>query len=315
MLKPARVVLVLSCLCAAAPRAFSVKSYSLAEYTHELERLAVLAQEARNDRSAANSALEDLEGGWTVADHGQAFTIETSWMEEQFLKLKWNPDKQAYDQLIQHLRAMKADAQGFPQQPPDMSSARATLTQILSRSEFHQVRGPNWRDRLILRIEQWIVRLLSSSLGSSSVPIVGRVVVYTLMAVALGGLAFLFYRTLARSARLESIRAAVQPISAKPWRAWIQEAQAAAGNRLWRDAVHLAYWAGIAFLEENGMWRPDQARTPREYLTLLAQSEQRSALSALTRQLEKTWYGKQPAGPEAFAESLAQLERLGCRPA
>lgn len=274
----------------------------------------MLARQARSDSSAANSAIEELDGGWKVEDNGQAFAIDTTWMADLFEKLKRNPDNQVYDQLIRHLGALKADAQAFQQEPLAASSARVTLKQILSRKEFHQVRGPNWLDRIILRIEIWIARLLARSLGSSSVPAVGRIFVFTLVVVALGVLAVFIYRIFKRSAQLESIIPGVLPVSAKQWRVWIEEAQTAAAAGLWRDAVHLAYWAGISSLEENGMWRPDQARTPREYLTLLApDSEQRSTLSALTRQFEKTWYGQQPAGPEAFAESLAHLEKLGCR--
>ena len=79
-------------------------------------------------------------------------------------------------------------------------------------------------------------------------------------------------------------------------------------------AVNLAYWGGISFLEESGMWRPDQARTPREYLRLLpADSQHRATLSTLTRQLEVTWYGNQQASPDTFSETLIHLEELGCR--
>ena len=96
----------------------------------------------------------------------------------------------------------------------------------------------------------------------------------------------------------------------------MSEAQEAAASGLWREAVHLAYWAGISFLEEGSAWRPDKARTPREYLRLLpAASEHRSALSALTRQLEVTWYGNDPAGPDTFSETVTLLENLGCRQA
>ena len=312
----AQLFLVICGLCAAAPRAFSAQSYSMAQYAQELDRLALLCGQARSDRSAAQAAIEDLHGGWKVEDHGQMFDIDTTWMEEQFERLRRNSDNQVYDQLIQHVRALAAEAQAFHQEPLDTSSAHAMLKQILARSEFHQVRGPTWLDRLILKVELWIVRLLSRSLGSSSVPAVGRIFVYTLVVISLGVLALLVYRSLKRSAQLETIVPRVLPVSAKQWRIWMEEAQTAATAGLWRDAVHLAYWAGISFLEENGRWRPDQARTPREYLRLLAPgSNERSTLSALTGQLEKMWYGKQPAGPEGFAESLAHLEKLGCRQA
>jgi hypothetical protein len=126
--------------------------------------------------------------------------------------------------------------------------------------------------------------------------------------------AFLIFRVIRQSARLESVVPEVVPVSAKSWRAWMEEAQGAATKGMWREAVHLAYWAGISFLEQNGMWKPDKARTPREYLRLLpAGSESRPPLSDLTRKLELTWYGNQPAGPETFSETVTLLETLGCR--
>jgi hypothetical protein len=218
------------------------------------------------------------------------------------------------DRLLERIEALKADAQAFQQVQSDTASVRATLDQILARGEFHQVHGPTWLDRLKFKVLAWIFGLISRFFSSSSVPVVGRVFVWSLVSIAVIVLAFFIYRTMKQNARMETIMPEVLPVSAKQWRVWMEEAQAAGANGLWRDAVHLAYWAGISFLEENGMWRPDQARTPREYLRLLpATSEHRSTLSTLTRQFEVTWYGNQQAGPEAFAEALTYLENLGCR--
>jgi hypothetical protein len=160
----------------------------------------------------------------------------------------------------------------------------------------------------------WILRVLGRVFGASSAPTVGRVLVWTLVAAAVVVVAFLVYRAIRQSARVENVVPRDIAISSKAWHIWLSEAQAAAEHGSWRDAVHLAYWAGISFLEQSGMWNPDKARTPREYLRLLsANSSQRSQLVALTRRLELTWYGNQPAGPDTFAETLTLLENLGCR--
>ena len=104
------------------------------------------------------------------------------------------------------------------------------------------------------------------------------------------------------------------PVSAKEWAIWLAEARAAAAKGEWRDAIHLAYWAGISFLERQGFWKPDRARTPREYLRLLsASSEHRETLAALTRIFELAWYAKRGAGEADFSRTLAELEKLGCR--
>jgi hypothetical protein len=69
----------------------------------------------------------------------------------------------------------------------------------------------------------------------------------------------------------------------------------------------------VAFLEAKGAWRPDRARTPREYLRLLpASSDDGATLAAITRRFELVWYGNASADAEAFAESVANLKKMGC---
>ena len=305
--------LLVSILCVGSLGATFGRAFSVPEYVAELDKLSSLAASVRSDRRAADTAIDDLRGDWTVAANGQQFKINTDWMVDRFERLKKTPDDRLRDEVIQQLNVLKQDIQNFEQPPPDSTAARATLAQILARSEFHNVHGPTWLDRLKYRILTWIVHLLTPIFGSSAVPTVGRVLVWTLVGIAVLVLAYFVYRTIRQNARLESFIPQVVPVSAKEWRAWMREAQAAAAQGRWRDAVHLAYWAGISFLEMNGMWRPDKARTPREYLRLLSSSsEKRAPLSALTRNLELTWYANQPAGPETFSETVALLEKLGC---
>jgi hypothetical protein len=287
--------------------------YSLPQYTDELDRLSSLANSAR--RNAAAEAMGDLRGGWKIEAEGRTFAIDTGWIFDQFRKLQENPnDAAARDQVLQRIMTLKADAEAFQHDAQDSGSYHAALDEILARKEFHLVHGPTWLDRLKYRIERWLIRILSHVFESSSVPAIGRAIVWTLVAIAVVVLAWVIYREIKKNARLETIMPEVLPVSAKQWSVWMAEARAAAAKGLWRDAVHLAYWAGISFLEESGMWRPDRARTPREYLRLISpNSEVRPALSTLTRQLEVTWYGNQPAGPETFADTVARLEELGCR--
>jgi Domain of unknown function (DUF4129) len=289
------------------------RELSLNEYISELGRLSTLVPQGSGS-DAVDEAIASLSGGWKVVANGITFNIQTDELLDGFEKLKKRPDDRIRDHLLQQLSLLKADAEAFEQAPPDSTAARRMLTEILARSEFRSVHGPTWLDRLKYRIVMWIIRLLTHTFGSSAVPTIGRVLVWALVAIAVTVLAYFIYRTIRVNVRVESVIPEDVPVSAKQWRLWMDEAQAAAAQGHWREAVHLAYWAGISFLEQAGMWRPDKARTPREYLRLLpAESERRAPLSALTRNLEVTWYGNQPAGPETFSETVSLLEALGCR--
>ena len=68
------------------------------------------------------------------------------------------------------------------------------------------------------------------------------------------------------------------------------------------------YWAAISRLESRRLWPADRARTPREYLALVAQEDPRKpGLSQLTGAFERFWYGGREAGESDYknAENLA----------
>ena len=81
---------------------------------------------------------------------------------------------------------------------------------------------------------------------------------------------------------------------------------------LWREAIHFVYWASIARLESKRIWPADRARTPREYLRLMAGSDPRKqSLTALTRSFERTWYGGRAAESFDFKAALELAAALG----
>jgi hypothetical protein len=143
---------------------------------------------------------------------------------------------------------------------------------------------------------------------------VGKYFVYGLLGAAGLALLYLVYRSIFRNPEFEEVVPRDLAVSAKEWTIWLSEARAAAARGDWRDAIHLAYWAGISFLEREGFWKPDRARTPREYLRLISpQKEQRETLTALTRIFELAWYAKRETSEQTFIQTLAELEKLGCR--
>jgi hypothetical protein len=102
---------------------------------------------------------------------------------------------------------------------------------------------------------------------------------------------------------------ATNAASARDWQLWLEDARRAAGAGLWREAIHYVYWASISRLESKRLWPADRARTPREYLALVAPDDPRRArLAQLTGSFELTWYGGRTAGERDYrrAEELAK---------
>jgi len=213
------------------------------------------------------------------------------------------------------LLSLRADLDGYQKTPADNSASRTQLADILSRREFGEIHGPSWLDRLKQRLLLYVLNLLSRAFRSSSIPTIGSYFVYSLLGLAVLALAYWVYRSIRADAGLEHIIPETLAVSAKEWTVWMAEAREAANQGNWREAIHLAYWAGISFLEAQGTWRPDCARTPREYLRLMpSPSERHSTLTALTRSFEVVWYGNREADSQAFSQTLQELEKLGCRP-
>lgn len=102
--------------------------------------------------------------------------------------------------------------------------------------------------------------------------------------------------------------------SARDWQLWLADARRAAAEGAWREAIHFLYWAAISRLESRRLWPADRARTPREYLALVAQEDPRKpGLSRLTGTFERFWYGGRAASESDYkdAESLATTLIVG----
>src|SRR5262249_7344112 len=149
--------------------------------------------------------------------------------------------------------------------------SRQKLAEILSRREFRASQaGPSTRDILVSRLFRSLSRLLGGmSLGRSGFDWL-QILVYAFVAIILALLLAWVLRRF-RAPQLPRKQREIIPFapSARGWRTWLAEARALAQQQDWRNAIHLAYWAGISYLEENGAWKPDRARTPREYLRLM----------------------------------------------
>ena len=289
------------------------QTLTVPEYRVELKKLRVDAEQL-GDSGTVPESLERLGPSWVVHTEQRDFHIATEGLRRDVRRYERDQSVANATAIRARIEELHHDIDGFEPPPVDISAQRSALNGILARREFSDVHGPNWMDRLKRWLFEIVFRLLRRLVQSSAVPTVGKYFVYGLIGAAGLALLYLVYRSIFRDPEFADVIPSDLPISAKEWTIWLTEARAAAARGDWRDAVHLAYWAGISFLEREGFWKPDRARTPREYLRLIsAQSEQRDTLASLTRIFELAWYAQRDVSEQTFSETLAELEKLGCR--
>ena len=203
-------------------------------------------------------------------------------------------------------------AKGGPAEPPAHGQEREVMKQVLAGREFRDLKQPTEGDTALERFGNWLNRLFAKvdKLRSRSAW-VGRALVWGFFLAVGIGLAWALVRTERRwRVRLvpASDRPAPEAASARDWQLWLADARKAAAAGLWREAIHFVYWAAISRLESKRLWPADRARTPREYLSLMAPEDpRRDGLASLTGSFERTWYGGREAGESDYqkAEALA----------
>ena len=303
------------------------RALSTADYRAELDGLLAATRQLDSSGREPPKALENLPQSWPVHTEQGDFQIPTEGLQRDVRRYQKEKNAANAIAIRTRLESLSREVDGFEKAPPDAARCRATLDSILAQPKFAG-RGPGWFQKINKRLEalqktvrDWFFKLvlgffrfLQRLFGWKSLPTVGKAFIYGLMGAAGLALLYLIYRSIFQNPEFEEVVPRDLPVSAKEWSIWLSEARAAAARGDWRDAIHLAYWAGISFLEREGFWKPDRARTPREYLRLIsAQSEQRETLTSLTRIFELAWYAKRDADERTFSQTLEQLEKLGCR--
>ena len=208
-----------------------------------------------------------------------------------------------------------------PEPPPivvadaDRANARAAAERILQQREFRRLKPPGLRESLIDRLTEALLKFMSNLLGHApDLGVLWDVIVWGIVLLAVAALCLWLWRTTRDAFQnpIPSTSLVGQRVSDTPWQEWLRMAREAADRGDFRGAIHFGYWAGIAAMEGRGTWKPDRARTPREYLSLVS-TEHYTTLKSLTRELERTWYAQQSATAADFQNCLSQLERLGCQ--
>jgi hypothetical protein len=305
--------LFISLFCAADSEGLA--GFTVPEYREKLNELLAATQKLDSSGAAIPETLQNLPSSWRVHTDQKDFDIPTEGLGKDVSDYERNRSITTASAIQVRIRNLRDDLNGFEASPPQETTSREQLMAILARPEFRDVRGPSFFDRLKQTLAGFLVRLLERLFSSSAIPTISQVFIYCLIGLAVLTLGYIVYRQIRSKERWENVVPADLPVSAKGWTVWLAEARAAAAQNNWREAIHLAYWAGISFLEHQGAWRPDRARTPREYLRLLSSSSQhREILAGLTRVFELAWYANRGADEAAFSETIEALERLGCRP-
>ncbi len=307
------------------PQTSTSASYNAQSFLLELGRLKAGLEAAGKSTEALRAYRESLPDAWTVEAGGQHYNVPTNLLVSRLVKAERQPKirDQQVDQAREYLDALAAETSALSRQPPpETDSARSKLNAILSRREFAQAGQESWWDKLRSRINQILSnaldRILSRVGGQKTL---GLALLWIGVCAAAVLIAFWIFRVWFRAAGAREMALQAAAIPSRTWQEWVLSAREAAARADYRMAIHCAYWAGIARLQDLGALAPDRAKTPREYLRALTKSKlvmpealagRQEALSLLTMRLEKVWYGYQAATETDFRDSLTQLETLGC---
>lgn len=303
------------------------RTVSVEEYRALLDRM--IAYYGGLDEDGCCVRPPEVADQIVVKDGDQTFRLSTSFLPvpyyeyasesaEERAKNRRESGKKNRGTVLETLKALRAASVSTA----SASAALVTGTQdkareVLSRGEFRRVRAPGLRETWSDRILRWIgdfIRKLGEK--TPDMHVVSRTLLWGFIAVAVLLVAFIFksYLEQQEAEVAWKLSGGVAPLSAKSWHAWLKDARAAAASGDWRQAVRFGYWAGISALESAGAWRPDRARTPREYLRLIdAKHQHRGTLNTMTQRFERVWYAQQPATQADFEETVRGLEELGCR--
>ena len=205
-----------------------------------------------------------------------------------------------------------AQIDAAPAANPAHTQERETMKQVLAGRDFRNLEDPTAKDTVLEKVGNWLNRLFESAAKLTARSAwLGRAIVWGFILAVCAGLVWGLLQ-LERRWRIrlvpENRGPAPGAASVRDWQLWLQDARRAASAGLWREAIHFVYWASISRLESRRLWPADRARTPREYLALLAPEDPRKpGLAALTGSFERVWYGGRAAAETDYlrAEKIA----------
>jgi hypothetical protein len=281
----------------------------LQSYQRELARM----EQASKNSAGIPGLRRSLPDVWRVKNGDQIYSVPTKEISDALREIQNDPKKST--QLKARLKAMtdQADQLARPSASANPRQAEEKLKKILNHAEFQDATGPSGWDQMRARMNRWIIEHLARLFGMMHISRrTGNLIGWAILFAAIVAVFYALYRWLRKSTAAVAFHAELQP-SPSDARHWVQEALAAADRGDFREAVHSAYWASVAHLEDIRILPHDRARTPRESLRLLEQHpKEQGILQAITRSFELIWYGYRPASATEWAGTKKDLERMGC---
>lgn len=283
-------------------------------FSSEIRRLAARISTATPEEAASLSVA--LPSDWTVEIGDDRVDVSAVWLRDRLHTARLEPATwhAARADLVQRLAAIEREASALgTASTVDPSASRASLEQVLARPEFRQLSHETAIARLRGRVAEWFRRLWLQ-LGGDRLGFrqTARVFAWIVSLAALGVLVAWIVRTLQRSAATGRF-VVPAPISRPSAMMWARQALAATDPR---EAVRCFYRAAICRLEDEGVWRLDDARTPREYIRMLPREHtRRPIVSDVARRFEEVFFGGRDATDEDRAALARRLKDLGCLPA
>ena len=296
----------------------SQQQLDLQSYISTLDRFSVEVGHLADHPEQAAAIEKQLPPSWPVQADGQSFSVSTDWLRRQLAAITQHPDHAGNTtKVIQiRLRLMQSEAQNLEMaRSVPLGVARNQLQGILSRREFRSAQKESWfsnlKDRVNAAIQRFWQRIFSR-LGSH--PVIADFLIWALGVFFVLLIMLLLVRAILRPARFRGLGLEAPRAEPATWRDFARQGLHAAAQNDFRNAVRLAYWTGVHWLENLGVLETRTDCTHREYLRLLPQDyAQRATFCHLTSDFERVWYGGQTASSKDFDSVVAQLELLGCR--
>ena len=286
------------------------------EFVSELDALTAALSNASPADASALTAGVPLR--WRVNTGTTEITVDGTWIihavrDAAATPADWSDRRKQIAARIGRIRVHATDRADAAPLETTRQHARSAVGTVLERREFRQ-HGESWLEALQQDIAEWFRRVLAR-LGASELASRQMAIVFAWIAAiaAFAGLAIWLARVLDKprhGVRLGLPRRLPPRVSAIEW---TSRALAAFRAGDMREATRCAYHAGIRRVEEEGGWRLDHSRTPREYLPLLRPNDsRRMPVEELTKRFEQVWYGNRTISEGDTRSLLANLEKLGC---